>query len=259
MENQEEEFLENLEKLKKQVLQFGRDENRKTYPKLLTGNTDFIISQPLDEYIKLKTILKNPFSLDTPFIIQHDLKTINSKVSDWDICQLSSKIYLEPNAGGKSLHSEAISVKVLNELFGLSDIATEMEVEYRWFNYKRCDYICTMYGQRIGVSVTRAMAYPHPSLFTLEDACRLLNRKIYGLLVAREGVLEKHDFKKCILHIWCETKRISDLVRYYYSTLNVEMKDNIILVLTVTEYNEASFIYYDYHASDVISKISAIS
>lgn len=249
-----------LELDEEDLSEFKKLENRTNNlkPNLLCGNKDFMISQPLGEYIKLKSILQDPSQVNTPFIIQNTLKTLSTKVMDWDMCNHSKKIYLEPNAGGKSLHSEAISVRVLSELFDVTNIATEMEVEYRWFNYKRCDYICTMYDQRVGVSVTRAMAYPHPTLFTYGDAKRLIDRKIYGLLVAREGVLETYDFKKCILHVWCETERISDLVRYYYSTLSDETKDNITLILTVTEHKDASFIYYDYEAKDLVTKITAL-
>ena len=66
--------------------------------------------------------------------------------------------------------------------FGAKDIVTEMEVEYCTFNWKKVDYICSLYGQRVGVSVTRAMSFPDPKEFSPQMAYRLLYKKLFGLV-----------------------------------------------------------------------------
>lgn len=208
----------------------------------------------------MKNALENPDGIKDPIIIQHTLRSKPKKqMHEWDVCEFAKKIYLEPNAGGKSVNSEAFSTNILNEIYGVSDIIPEMEVEYIWYNYKRCDYLCTIYGNRVGVSVTRAMAYPNPSYFTLDDAERLLKKKINGLLVAREGVCTKYDFKKCILHIWCQSEGIAKIIQDYYNTLDYETRDDIIIMLTVTEQSSSSqFIYYDKHSDFIRERIQRL-
>ena len=56
---------------------------------------------------------------------------------------------------------------------------TEMEVEYFPEGGSITDYVCEVYGTRLGVSVTRAMKY-WGGEYTLEDACHLLNKKLKG-------------------------------------------------------------------------------
>jgi hypothetical protein len=44
-------------------------------------------------------------------------------------------------------------------------------------------------GRTVGVSVTRAMGYPSPDVFDLDSARRLLQKKLFGILRAREGLV----------------------------------------------------------------------
>ena len=226
-------------------------------PNYIVYNTNYSIIQPLETHIRAKNLLSTTGKNTSPLVVQHTLRSNPNRqhIKDWDVCEYARKIYCEPNAGGKSINSEAFSVNVLNELYGITDILSEMEVEYIWYNYKKCDYICTIFGQRVGVSVTRAMGYPDPSHFTVEDADRLLTKKINGLLVAREGVLTKYDFDKCILHMWCESKGIADTISERHALLPDEVKDNILVVLTVTKPYSSPFIYYDEDADIVRERI----
>lgn len=215
-------------------------------PKLIISTTNYTLYQPLGDHVRAKCILMNPLRDSEPFIIQHILKNNpKKKMHQWDVCKLAEKIYREPNAGGKSINSEAFSVNVLDQLYGITDIISEMEVQYVWYNYKKCDYVCTLFGQRVGVSVTRAMGYPNHTYFTSEDAQRLLKKKISGLLVARDGVINKYNFDKCILHMWCESLEIADIIKQEHENLDECVKDDIIIVLTVTKPYTSPFIYYD--------------
>lgn len=54
-----------------------------------------------------------------------------------------------------------------------------MEVEYFPEGGSITDYVCEIFGTRLGVSVTRAMKYGGGD-YTLEDACHLLNKKLRG-------------------------------------------------------------------------------
>jgi len=223
---------------------------------LVIGTSNYTILQPLKDHLRAKSILSTPGRGTEPFILHHTLKNNPQKsFKDWDTCKYARKLYCEPNAGGKSMNSEAFSVNVLNELYGVNQILTEMEVEYIWYNYKKCDYICTIYEQQVGVSVTRAMGFPDPSHFSEDDADKLLKKKINGLMVARDGVIDKYNFDKCILHVWCESQRIADIIKYRYSLLDLDIKEDIIILLTVTKPFSSPFIYYDKDSDIIRSRV----
>lgn len=102
------------------------------------------------------------------------------------------------------------------------------------------DHICTINGQRVGVSVTRAMGFPTPDRFTNEDAINLLRKKLYGLIVSRNCVLPHLAFFKSILHVWCQSHEIADKLKRAYENLDIDdfgldIKGVVILLLTVCE------------------------
>lgn len=181
-----------------------------------------------------------------------DLNTKN--LQTFRLCPDTIRIYSEPNAGGKSINSEALSMEYLNRTMGGQFVRTEMEIEY-WNDYwKKCDFICKVAGENVGVSVTRAMGYPTSGCFCDRDAIRLLEKKLYGLVVARSGVWDNETFYKSILHVWCQSKRIAKLmILAYEQHIDDDLKDNIIVLLTVTTSN-ASFIYHDAVDSSLIQR-----
>jgi hypothetical protein len=134
------------------------------------------------------------------------------------VCDLHPDAYrslVVDNAGGKSSVSEAVSIDRFARLFGATQVLVEKEVEY-WIDYKMVDYVCTVDQQRVGVSVTRAMSTTDgksldltPGQFTLDDAIRLLNKKLYGLIVSRNGVSKRCRFYRSILHIWAASDDIA--------------------------------------------------
>lgn len=60
-------------------------------------------------------------------------------------------------------------------------LQTEMEVSYFPEGGSITDYVCDIFGTKLGVSVTRAMKY-WGGAYTIEDATHLLNKKLKGLL-----------------------------------------------------------------------------
>lgn len=141
------------------------------------------------------------------------------------------------NAGGNSVLSEMMSIEYFTRVYKARDILLEMEVEY-WIDYKMVDFVCTIPQGRVGVSVTRAMGYPNPEKFTYEKAIGLLRKKLYGLIVSRNGVLKKHSFFRSILHIWCQTREIAVFLRKAYQSFSIDdyglkVKGVVILQLTV--------------------------
>ena len=59
------------------------------------------------------------------------------------------------------------------------ELQTEMEVSYFPEEGSITDYVCEIFGTKVGVSVTRAMKFRGGD-FTEEDAEHLLNKKLKG-------------------------------------------------------------------------------
>ena len=162
------------------------------------------------------------------------------------------------NAGGRSALSEMLSIEYFSKKHGATDFLFEMEVEY-WISYKMVDFVCSLptrtgEKERVGVSVTRAMAYPSPDLFTLEMAKTLLNKKMSGLVIARNAVIKKHRFFTSYLHVWCQTRKIADLVAEAYFLLPESEKSSMRVVLTV--YENPEIYHLDFGADRIFPKRS---
>lgn len=151
------------------------------------------------------------------------------------------------NAGGNSAFSEALSMQYFNWRFNARDFICEMEVEYN-FEYKMIDFICSIGSdKRIGVSVSRAVGFPSNKYFTIESARTLLNKKLYGLIVARNSVIKKQTFFKSVLHIFCASESIASLLKEAYEELDIDdfglsVKGHLITILTICD-NKS--IYFD--------------
>jgi len=165
-------------------------------------------------------------------------------------------LYEEANAGGASAQfSEYLSGVVYYSL-GSRDFIEEMAVDNWRKNwgmvYKQVDYLCTIFGNRIGVSVKRAVNRDimfqlksgikssrtiDCSSFDRAAADKFLTSAIKGLIVARQSVLEHYDFSKSVLHIWCPTKRVARVIHKAFKKINrrslKELEGYLILHLTV--------------------------
>lgn len=146
------------------------------------------------------------------------------------------------NAGGNSIVSEALSAELFTRVFNANNIRTEMEVEYIFYNWKIADYTIRMYDKNVGVSVTRAFTYPNDDLFSIEFADKLLRKKITGLILARGNTDERDGYLTSILHIYCRSERVKNILKRAYNNLPENIKDNIIILCTITE-GECDFIY----------------
>lgn len=140
------------------------------------------------------------------------------------------------NAGGASEISEALSMQYMENMFNATGFVPEKEVDY-WIEYKMCDYIMRVNDQNIGVSVTRAVTYPFDNEFTYEHAMKLLDKKLFGLIVAQESVNTKHQFFKSILHIWCYSTTSAQNIKKAHDELRLKdislTYDNIYVICSI--------------------------
>lgn len=190
-----------------------------------------------------------------------------------ELSPISEQSLYISNAGGNSIYSEAISMQYFIDVFKAENIIYEMNVKY-YISYKMIDFLCTFHNQRIGVSVTRAMNWslysikkslPHNNRlyeFTLDDGLKLLKKKLYGLVIARNAVIKEQRFFKSVLHIFCQTEEIAQLLRQAYEVIktdetlenfNIDIGCHVIILLTVCQnpdiYQNTAIYQYKQHKS----------
>ncbi|XP_071505181.1 AAC-rich mRNA clone AAC4 protein-like [Diadema antillarum] len=135
------------------------------------------------------------------------------------------------NAGGSSIQSEVMSFELFHRCFGATLLQTEMEIGYFPRGGPMVDYTCEMFGVRLGVSVTRAMKYK--AEFENEDAERLLDKKLTGIIDATTNAVDKW----CkVLHIWATSAKVADTLAAVYKDLCPEVRqDTVVMVTVVTQ------------------------
>jgi len=209
-------------------------------------NPSFVIDQSFKSGSVIKSSLGNKEGLEWVISgneiyenIFHDEYIVPDFHKMYPLMCTGAKRSLEiVNAGGKSEYSEALSMQYFHERFRAKKYIPEMEVRY-CVNYKMCDYICSIKGTRVGVSVTRAMGFPTSARFTSTMAYCLLQKKLRGLVISRRGVCEEQSFHTSILHVFCQDEKVVEIIKNVYPLFLDEdtsdtMKD-IIVILTICE------------------------
>lgn len=142
-----------------------------------------------------------------------------------DACRMLN----DPNAGGASRISEALSIEVLSRAFGFSLKQTEMEINYWPPHGSITDFSVTVEGgTTVGVSVTRAVSAPGKA-FTVEQATALLTKKLGGVLQSTANACG--EWAKQILHIWCPDARAVEKLEEAYDAVSEALRaDTVVLV-----------------------------
>ena len=144
-----------------------------------------------------------------------------------------AKLRDTPNAGGNSVRSEILSLEFLHRVWGAKLLATETQVNYYPPNSAITDYVCKFPDDTvIGVSVTRAFHYKGSSQFTSNDANRILKKKLIGAIKSTKAVLYP-EFKKQILHIFCQSRSVLKLLISEYRKLRSDVKGNTVVLMTL--------------------------
>eukprot|EP00898_Chlorokybus_atmophyticus_P001083 jgi/Chlat1/1976/Chrsp158S02277 len=224
---------------------------------MLVAARDFMLRAPLKEILLLSSALRKPACESTegvlPAVFMDALEVCCVRGKEalaavrFRLGAAACRVAFEPNAGGASAISEALSVEYFMRRFSACNVVPEMEVAYYDSNWKKVDYVCEMFGRRVGVSVTRAMAYPSPHLFDAASARHLLNKKLNGLVIARAGISACHSFSLCVLHVWCETRRIANIMHAEYASTAraLGVIGDVVVVLTIAEGPLLKCIYYE--------------
>jgi hypothetical protein len=147
-----------------------------------------------------------------------------------------------PNAGGSSVLSETFAYEALARCELASLLKTETEIVYDDSDSKKTDFLVAIDGQKVGVSVTRAMTFPLGEPYTEEAARTLLTRKLDDIAVSTANVSAGDAWHKQILAYLAYDDQHADLVANVWQSLSAEEQGDAI-VIVVTSDGDDTFIY----------------
>ena len=152
------------------------------------------------------------------------------------------KVHDEGNLGGKSLHSEIFAYEVLYRCELAALLKTESKILYQPGATKKTDLLVQIDGYKIGVSVTRAFAFPAGSTYSVAQAKALLDDKLGDILVSTQGVKPADAWQKQILHVLAYNEQHRDALKQAYPSVSASTKADTIVMVTVTDGSDG-FIY----------------
>ena len=152
------------------------------------------------------------------------------------------KIFAAGNLGGSSLHSEIFSYEVLYRCELATLLKTEAEVTYTDVGGKKTDLLVQIDGYKLGVSVTRAYAYPPGTPYAESVAKALLEKKLGDILLSSKNVVPADAWKKQILHILAYDTQHRDALANAYPQVSPTTRADTIVMVTVTDGNDG-FVY----------------
>jgi hypothetical protein len=151
-------------------------------------------------------------------------------------------VHDDGNLGGSSLHSEIFSYEVLYRCELAALLKTEGKIEYQPSATKKTDLLVQLDGYKIGVSVTRAFAFPAGSTYSVAQAQGLLEGKLADILISTQGVKPVDSWQKQILHVLAYNEQHRDALKQAYPNVPAKTKADTIVMVTVTD-GDDGFIY----------------
>lgn len=145
-------------------------------------------------------------------------------------------------AGGSSLLSEVFAFEVLARSEGAALVKTDAEILYQNLSGKKADFLVSIAGIKIGVTVTRAVTFPPETPYTVAMAETLLNRKLADILAASANVQPADAWSKQILSIIAASPDFTSALRTAWENLDASVKADTILLVTGTN-GDDSFLY----------------
>ena len=162
---------------------------------------------------------------------------------DYDLLtEGGQEVWDDDNLGGSSLESEVMAFEVLARCELAELIKTESEIDYVDDGGKKTDILVSIDGIIIGVSVTRAYAWPEDDPYTVDQATDLLEDKLADVLLSTANVDPADAWSKQILHVMAFTPDHGASIETAWLDLDPAVQADTLLMVTVTNGND-DFIY----------------
>ncbi len=146
-----------------------------------------------------------------------------------------------PNAGGSSGLSEVFAFEQLARCEQATLIKTETQIVYDTPG-KITDILVEVDGHKIGVSVTRAVAFPFDDPYTLDAATMLMTKKLGDIKLSTMNVSAADRWDKQILAVMAWDDQAAATVEEAIDGLEADLKADTIVIVTSTAGDDV-FIY----------------
>ncbi|HEY8145196.1 MAG TPA: hypothetical protein VIG06_21090 [Kofleriaceae bacterium] len=158
------------------------------------------------------------------------------------------EILADGNAGGSSLYSEIFAFELLARCELAPLLKTETEVDYDGPG-AITDLLVEVDGEKIGVSVTRAVAFPFDDPYSVEQAQELLEHKLTDILESTGHVSASDRWQKQILAVVAYGPGHADSLAAALDRIADEIRADTIVWILVTD-GADDFIYCDGPCTD---------
>ena len=150
------------------------------------------------------------------------------------------EIIADGNAGGSSLYSEVFAYEVLYRCADAVLLKTETEITYSNPMGRITDFLIEMDGVQLGVSVTRAIAFPFDEPYPIANGRALLVDKLSDLLESDANVTGDDVWANQILHVVAYSSQHATVIEDLFNSEDAELQQlitdtQVILVVTATD------------------------
>jgi hypothetical protein len=156
----------------------------------------------------------------------------------------AQQILINGTAGGSSGISEAFAFEVLALCEGASFVKSETQIVYSPPTSKKTDILVAIGGQQVGVSVTRAVAFPPDSGYPVTPArVTFLERKLDDILVSSSNVVPPDNWVKQVLVVMAYDDMHASTIRTIWESLDAMTRADTVLYVVITDGDDSS-IYF---------------
>ena len=152
-------------------------------------------------------------------------------------------LYEGGNLGGSSIYSEVFAYEELYWCDGAAFLKGEGDIVYA-VEGKKTDLLVEIDGEKVGVSVVRAMSFPKGAPYPVNQAFGVLDGKLSDILQSTMNVAPEDAWQKQILSVIAQTPEHAAAIAEAYGMVSAANKSDTIVVVTVTE-GDDDFIYYN--------------
>lgn len=153
------------------------------------------------------------------------------------------EILADGNAGGSSLLSEVFAFELLGRCEGAALVKTETEIVYDQPG-AITDLLVSIDGEKLGVSVTRAVGFPFDAPYTVEQATELLEGKLADILVSSANVSEQDRWRKQMLAVLAFAPAHAGSLATALEAIDPAVRADTIVWILVTD-GADDFVYCD--------------
>lgn len=190
-------------------------------------------------------VLDDELTAPEPSTFVNHIDFMTDGYDDADYALLTAggrEIIDDGNAGGSSIMSEVFAFEMLARCEGGLLLKTETEVEYTDPMSKLTDILVELDGMKIGVSVTRAVAFPFDQPYPPERALSLMNDKLGDILLSTANVAPADAWVKQILHVIAYSAQHAEVIEEALMQIDPLVRADTIVIVTVSDGDDA-FIY----------------